>query len=151
MSTSIAREVAVVTAKTLGCAAIGIAGGHFGVLFLGALGFTGGMLASESAKKTIEFGVEKSAEVLAELGLSALSERERDDPLEEIFRKAARRALQSIHNPLKAASISVAPSSPVIYKEWFHNWDKALEHLPFEDYEQISSCPATRGEWQKGK
>ena len=147
MSALIAREVAVVTARTLGCAAIGIAGGHFGVLFLGALGLTGGMLASESAKKALEFGVENSVGVLAELGLLSLSERERDDPLEGIFRNAARRALQSIHNPLKASSTSIAPSSPAFYNEWFLNWDKALEHLPSEDFEQISSRPATREEW----
>lgn len=147
MSTSTTREVAVVSAKILGCAAIGIAGGHFGVLFLGALGLPAALLASESAKKSLEFGVEKSTEILAELGLSSLSERERDDPLEEIFRKAARQALRSIYNPLKAAATSVAPSSRAIYREWFQNWDRALEHLPFEDYEQIPSGPASREEW----
>ncbi|SDE90011.1 NACHT domain-containing protein [Terriglobus roseus] len=147
MSSPLAKSAAIATAKTACGAVIGMAGGHFGVLLLGALGVAGATAASEPAKKILEFASEKASEIAAEIGLEALPEREWNDPLQLVFTQSFRKALNEIHAHA-AASPSISGYGVVTqeFKDWFGSWDLALEASLLEDFDQILLGPDTSEE-----
>jgi tetratricopeptide (TPR) repeat protein len=143
VSNPLVKSAAVATAKTACCAVIGIAGGHFGMLALGALGIAG---AIKPAEKILEFAIEKSSEIFAEIGIDWLGDREGNGPLEQVFREALRKALNEIRakaGETRSFLDSIEKEKKEEIEDWFDNWDRALKAPVLKDFEQIPLKPDT--------
>jgi hypothetical protein len=143
------KSAAVATAKTACCAVIGMAGGHFGVLLLGALGVAGSAAALDPTKKVLEFASEKASEIAAELGLEKLADRERDDPLELVFQEALRASFNQIRARLQTLSIVGRDAFTDEMATWFENWDLGLKTFAADDFKKISIGEDTVEEYER--
>ncbi len=137
MPNPLVRETVIATAKTACCAVIGLAGGHFGMLFLGALGAAGTVAASDPIRKTLELATEKASEIAAEVGIVALAEREPDDPLERIFQSALRQSFQQIRSALSSHSVAGDRALTSEMIDFLDNCDRALETVAVNEFDKI--------------
>lgn len=144
MTHSLAKEAVLATTKTACCAVIGMAGGHFGMLLLGALGGAGAIAAGESTRELLKFASEKGSEIAAEIGLSVVSERQHGDPLERVFCDSLRQSLREIFNKARSSTSIGGPNSEIPgFDEWFENWDLALKFPLLDSFDNIPLGPDT--------